>query len=179
MKFKNQITMKNQFIASLILVMFASGFVRGQIKQLPDVTLYTLDGIAVSASKITNDSMPMLMCFWKTYDNECCEQLKLIYDAYDQSLRPKGVKMVAICIDGGGCVQHVKPFIYGHDFDMEVYVDKNGDFKRLMGIVDAPYNILFDQYMSVYCRHSGACGNVDEMACQKINECLALMENDK
>lgn len=170
--------MKKQIIFSLILAMLTSAIALGQIKQLPDVTLYTMDGIAISASKITNDSMPMLMCFWKTYDNECCEQLEQLYNAYDQSLRPKGVKMVAICIDGGGGIQHVKPFIYGHDFDLEVYIDKNGDFKRVMGIVEAPYNILFDQYMSIYCRHSGPCGSIEEMACQKINECLALMEMD-
>ena len=179
MKCKNQKTMKKSLITSLVFLLMGASVAIGQIKQLPDITVYTLDGNAVSATSITNDSMPMLMCFWKTYENECCDQLIQLYNAWDQDLRPKGVKMVAICIDGCGDVQHVKPFVFGHNLDIEVYVDKNGDFKRAMGISEAPYNILFDQYMSVYCRHSGPCANADDLVCEKMNECLMVMNKDR
>jgi hypothetical protein len=54
--------------------------------------------------------------------------------------------------------------------DIDVYVDKNGDFKRAIGISEAPFTILFDQQMRFYCRHSGHCGNIDELVCQKVNE---------
>jgi len=167
--------MKKQFITSLIYISITTTSVIPQTKELPDVPLYTLDGNEISASSISNDGEPMIMTFWKTTETDCCEQLLQLYNKYEQILQFQGVKMVAICIDGTGSIQHVKPFVYGHNIVIDVYVDKNGDFKRAMGISDAPFTILFDQYMGTFCKHTGPCGNIDDLVCQKVNECLTAM----
>ncbi len=146
--------------------------VNAQINQLPSVDLYRLDGNKIDASTITNDNMPMILVFWKTYDNKCCKNLFAICEAHEEFLVNKGVKMIAVCIDCVGKIEHVKSFVYGHDLEIEVYVDKNGDLKRIMGIPDAPYTILFDQKMNIYCQHTGYCAGTQEMLCEKVNRCL-------
>jgi len=171
--------MKKQLIISFVYLLAAAMAAIAQSTSLPDVPLYTLDGKEISASIISNEGMPMIMTFWKTTENDCCDQLMQLYDTYEQIIQYQGVKMIAICIDCSGSTQHVKPFVYGHNLDIDVYVDKNGDFKRAMGISEAPFTILFDQQMGFYCKHSGHCGNIDELVCQKVNEYLTAMNEKK
>lgn len=146
-----------------------------QISKLPSVDIFTLDGNKIDASTISNHDMPMILVFFKTYDNKCCENLFSICEAHEELLADQGVKMIAVCIDCIGKVNHVKPFVYGHGLNIEVYVDENGDLKRAMGIPNAPYTILYDQKMEVYCKYDGYCTGNQEMVCKKMNDCLNKM----
>lgn len=150
--------------------------IKAQVNHLPAVDIYTMDGSRVNASTISNDSTPMILVFFKTFDNTCCKNLFAISEAHEDVLINVGVKVVAICIDCIGKIEHVKPFILGHDLSIEVYIDKNGDLKRIMGIPDAPYTLLYDRNMNVYCQYNGFCPGIDEMVCEKITECLKKME---
>ena len=80
---------------------------------------------------------------------------------------------MAICIDCQGKIQHIKPIVYGYDFDFDVYIDRNGDFKRSMSVTGAPYTILFDNKMNPVCRHTGFCNGDELLICEKIDQCLA------
>jgi peroxiredoxin len=170
--------MKTKLVITTLYFLVAALAGTAQSTRLPDVPLYTLDGNEISANTISNDGMPMIMTFWKTTEKDCCEQLIQLYETYTQILQYQGVKMVAICIDPCSSAQQVKPYVYGHNIDIDVYVDKNGDFKRAMGVSDAPFTILFDGQMGFYCKHAGPCGNIAELVCQKVNECLTAM-NEK
>lgn len=147
-----------------------------QNSQLPDARLTTLDGIPVQSSHIDNNQMPLLMVFWKTYDNECCEQLLLMNDAYENFLKVRGVKLVSVCIDCIGKTDHIKPFLTGNALSMEAYIDVNGDFKRKMGIPQAPFTILFDHEYNIVCQHAGYCSGADDILCEKVDHCLQLIE---
>jgi hypothetical protein len=167
--------MKKKLFVSTLYFLASAIAGMAQSTRLPDVPLFTLEGKEISARDISNEGMPMIMTFWKTTKNDCCDQLIQLNDAYQKILKYKGVKMIAICIDCTGSTQHVKPYVYGHNLDLEVYVDKNGEFKRAIGISDAPYTILFNQQMEFYCKQSGYCGNIEELVCEKVNECLTAM----
>jgi cytochrome c biogenesis protein CcmG, thiol:disulfide interchange protein DsbE len=171
----NNKAMKTRFFFISMCFLAAGLTALAQNTKLPDVPLYTLDGQEISASAISNEGMPLILTCWKTTEADCCEQLLQLYNTYDEILQNQGVKMIAICIDGSGCTQHVKPFVYGHDIDIDIYIDKNGDFKRAMGISDAPYTILYDNQMQKFCQHAGACSNIDDVVCHKVNECLTAM----
>ena len=158
-----------------VLYLCLGATLNAQTNMLPTVDIYTLEGIRINTNQISNNQMPMILVFFKTYDNKCCENLFSICDAHKEMLADKGVKMIAICIDCVGKTEHVKPFVYGHGLDIEVYVDKNGDLKRAMGIPDAPYTILYDQQMEVYCKYDGYCAGNQEVVCKKMNECLNRM----
>lgn len=140
--------------------------------KLPSVDIYTLNGTRVDANIICNDSVPMILVFFKTYDNDCRKNLSSINEAYENFLHERNIKVVAICVDGIGKINHVKPFVLGNDLDMEVYIDKNGNLKRMMGISDVPYTIIYDHNMAVYCQYNGYCTGIEEMICNKVMECI-------
>jgi cytochrome c biogenesis protein CcmG, thiol:disulfide interchange protein DsbE len=150
-----------------------------QSQKLPSIDLYTLDGVKIDASTISNENKPMVMVFWKTFDDKCCENLFMVFDSWRDKLEGEGVKLVAVCIDCNGRTQHVKPFVYGHNIDADIYIDRNGDFKRQMGITDGPFTIIFDQNMDIYCSQSGYCAGNGEILCEKVNHCLQEMASTK
>jgi len=161
----------------LILLLFAlTNLMFAQTTAIPDVELVTLEGTKTSATEISNDGNPLVMVFWKSNDRESCEQLLMINDAYKDFMQYQGVKVIAICIDCVGKTQHIKPFVYGHDLDIEVYIDKNGDFKRSMNIICSPSTILFDQQMNINCQFAGYCSNVEDLLCTKIEQCLVNID---
>lgn len=161
-----------KFILFLFLIL-SLNILNAQVKSLPDVELYTMDGTVIDATEITNNDKPMVMIFWKSNVKECCNQLNTINEIYEDFFKEKGVRLLAICVDCIGTINHVKPFVYGHDLEFEVYIDKNGDFKRSMGITTVPYTLLFDQEMNIFCKHVGYCESGEDMLCEKIEVCLA------
>ena len=161
----------------LIMLIFAfTNLIFAQTDALPSIELYSLDGTKVTANEISNDGKPLVLIFWKTNDRESCEQLLMINDACKDFMVYQGVKVIAVCIDCVGKTQHIKPFVYGHDLDIEVYIDKNGDFKRSMNILYSPSTILFDHQMNINCQFTGYCSNVEDLLCTKIEQCLANIE---
>lgn len=158
----------------MAVLIFSAG--HSQKQTLPDVNLYTLDGIQVNASEISNNDKPMVMVFWKTNEKNCCNQLNMINDVYQDFFEPKEVKVVAICIDCKGSIQHIKPFVFGHNLDFEVYIDKNGDFRRSMNVSQVPFTILYDDKMEVYCQYVGYCNGSEDFLCKKIENCLAASD---
>jgi len=136
-----------------------------QHNTMPNVELYSLDGKKVNASRISNNGQPMIVVFWKTNIKECYNQLDLNNEVYEDLLKDKNVKVLAICVDCVGNTQHIKPFVYGHDLNIEVFIDRNGDFKRSMIIPSVPYAILYDQKMNVAYRQLGFCNGDENLLC--------------
>ena len=122
--------MKKQLIISFVYLLAVAMAAIAQSTSLPDVPLYTLDGKEISANTISNEGMPMIMTFWKTTENDCCDQLMQLYDTYEQILQYQGVKLIAICIDCSGSTQHVKPFVYGHNLALMCMSIKTGILKE-------------------------------------------------
>jgi len=168
--------MKTKKTLICIILMALSNLNFAQHTRLPETELTSLDGTIITASEISNDGKPLVMIFWKSNERESCDQLLMINDAYQDIIQYQGVKVIAICIDCVGKTQHIKPFVYGHDLEVEVYIDKNGDFKRSMNIIHAPSTILFDQQMNINCQFAGYCSNVEDLLCAKIEQCLANID---
>jgi peroxiredoxin len=161
----------------LIMLLFAfTNLIFAQMSTLPSIELHSLDETKVTASEISNDGKPLVLIFWKTNERESCEQLIMINEAYKDFMEYQGVKVIAVCIDCVGKTQHIKPFVYGHNLDIEVYIDKNGDFKRSMNILYSPSTILFDHQMNINCQLAGYCSNVEDLLCTKIEQCLANID---
>jgi len=163
--------MKLKILAAVLYLLISPTVLKAQSK-IPPIDIYTLDGERVNATTINNDSMPMILVFFKTYDNDCRKNLFSISEAHENFLAERNIKVVAICVDATGKTDHIKPFVLGNDLDVEVFIDKNGDLKRRMGIPDSPYTIIYDQDMNVYCQYNGYCSGIEEMICQKAVECL-------
>lgn len=169
--------MKLRNLIILAFFLFPGISIMSQTNKLPSVDVFTLDGNRVNANSITNNNLPMVMVFFKTYDKDCLKHLTELNDVYEETLKNSKIKIVAICIDCNGQMANVKPFVSGRDLDMEVYVDKNGDFKRLLGVFDAPFTMLYDNEMNLVCKYNGYCSGNQVILCDKVKECLKKMES--
>ncbi len=168
--------MKTKKTSICFLLFVLSSFIFAQDASIQASGLVSLDGTIVTTDEISNEGKPLVMIFWKSNDRESCEQLLMINEAYQDFIQYRDVKVIAICIDCVGSIQHIKPFIYGHDLAIDVYIDQNGDFKRSMNILHSPSTILFDHQMNINCQFSGYCSNIEDLLCTKIEQCLANID---
>lgn len=161
---------KKIILTAVIFAISATVFTQGY--GLPDVELYTTNGSRIQASEITNDSMPLLMVFWKMDDTKSQANLLAIQEIYESNFEEKGIKMIAVCLDNSGTMNQIMPWVCGHDIGADVYIDRNNNFKRAMEIPSAPYTILFDRNMEVYCQFNGYCMGSESIICDKVSHCL-------
>lgn len=166
--------MKKSLLVTAMAFLAMQLMITGQNASIPSVDLYTLDGEKINSTAIFDNSRPTILIFWKTFEKDCCNQISSMVDAREEILGKDNVRIVCICIDCTGNTTHVKPIIYGKDWDVEAYVDKNGDFKRVMNVVNTPLTILYDTDNSVICQYAGYCCGAEEMVCEKLKSCIVM-----
>ncbi len=116
-----------------------------QSKQhLPAVDVKKLDGSVFNTGKLTNDGKPMLVDFWATWCGPCKAELNAIAEDYADWQKETGVKLVAVSIDDARNVEKVGPYVNGKNWEYEVLLDPNGDFKRAMNVNNVPHIFLLD-----------------------------------
>ncbi len=161
-------------LSILLLLVGSSIMLTAQTQNIPQVELKTPDGTNIMSSEIFDPATPTVVVFWKSGSNKCCDNLENMQTAWLEDLKQQGVKMVAICIGCNGAWSHVKPMANGKNWEFEIYIDKNGDFKRAMNITNAPCTMLYDQNQQLLCRHNGYCTGNEDLICEKI---LFSLEN--
>ena len=165
---KNPNIMKTRILISSILMMVLIAATNAQQTTIPSVDLYTLDGEKINSINILDSGKPTVLILWKTYEKDCCNQICSILEAREKMLGKENVNIVCVCVDGLGNSSHIKPFVYGNDWEVDVYIDKNGDLKRAMSVVKTPLTILYDAEKSVICKYMGYCCGAGEMLCEKL-----------
>lgn len=166
--------MKTLIIMMGVCLMFSANLLTGQQSVLPAIKLLTPDLSTFNSKNLLDGDKMVILIFWKTSDKKCCCHISSIIEAKEQMLQGEGVKIVGICSGEGGTVCHVKPFIAGKDWDIEVYIDTNDDLKRAMGIPGAPYTVVFDKNNKVVCQYNGYCIGSEELICEKLQSHLAM-----
>jgi hypothetical protein len=169
--------MKN-FRFFLIFCLISVGYlVISQNHILPAVDIFSLDGLRVSAKDIVNIDQPFIIVFWKRYDKISLEQISMINEEYDNSLKDKNVKVIGICMDASGNMASIKPFVFGNNIGFEMYIDKNGDLKRAMNVPDFPYTIIFDRTNNICYKQIGYFDPVVELLENSIVNSLATIKD--
>jgi len=136
-------------IISLITVLFLCIFTYSQDEKMnnfriPDVEIQKLDGTNFMTSEIQNDGNPFLICFWKTCCNSNVKYMDALSEIYEDLQDDYNVKIFAISIDDSRSARNVRPFVNGKDWDFDVFIDQNGDFRRSMNVGTTPYTFIFD-----------------------------------
>jgi hypothetical protein len=160
--------------AIILIALLPALQLSAQDSSIPNVDLRDLDGKIISSSQITQSGIPTLVVFWKSSGGKCCENLKTLQSAWEETLAPHGVKLVAICVDCNGSWAQVKPIVYGNNWDFDTYIDVNGDFKRAMNVGDVPCSMLFDKDQNLVCRMNSACTGSEEFICKNILDHLDI-----
>jgi len=125
---------------------------RGQ--KLPSIDLKTATGEPFNTSNISNDGKPIILSFWALWCKPCVKELNTIADEYIDWQDETGVKLIAVSIDDARSSSKVKPFADGNDWDYEVLLDVNGDFKRAMNVNMIPHTFILDGDGNVVWQHT-------------------------
>ncbi|OQX98822.1 MAG: hypothetical protein B6I24_04280 [Bacteroidetes bacterium 4572_128] len=143
--------MKNIFF--LILIIFSVNFSYAQ-KKLPSVEVKSLDNKVVKTSEISNDGKPIILSFWATWCKPCIKELNAINDIYEEMQEETGVKLIAISIDDSRSSNRVAPFVNARNWEYEILMDVNSNFKRAMNVQNIPHTFLIDKNKKIVWEHT-------------------------
>ena len=124
-----------RFLLALMLIMVCTTM----SAQLPSVMLKTLDGKTVDTSKLNNNGKPFIISFFATWCKPCNRELKAIHEQYAEWQEETGVKVIAISIDQAQNINKVKPLVDSEEWEYEILLDPNSEFRRAMGVQMIPH----------------------------------------
>lgn len=136
---KRLTVMKKFMIATAALFLAFTSFA-----ELPSVQLKDIDGKRVDTAKLNNDGKPYIISFFATWCKPCLRELDAIRDVYPDWQDETGVKLIAVSIDKAQDESKVKPLVNSKNYEYEVLLDPNGDFKRAMGVNLVPTVFVID-----------------------------------
>lgn len=154
---------------SLFLIAFWPALLSSaQQTSMPEVDLRDIDGNIISSSEIIMPGTSTLVVFWKSSSCKCYDNLEMLQELWDETLRQHGVKMVTICVGCNGSWTQVKTIVNGNDWGFDTYIDVNDDFKRAMSVGEVPCTMLFDEDQNLLCRYNSVCTGSQEFICNNI-----------
>ena len=139
-----------------------------QTNNIPNVDLRDTDGNRITSAEIIQPGAATLVVFWKSNNSQCCTNLENLEEAWSETLRNQGVRMVVICTDCNGNWSNIKPVVNGNGWEFETYVDVNGDFKRAMNVGEGPCTMLFDNDENMVCRYNSTCTGGPDYICDNF-----------
>jgi thiol-disulfide isomerase/thioredoxin len=138
----------------VIIFLALTSFISDSGRPLPKVDVKTLDGRVVSTSTFQNDGKPIIISFWATWCKPCIKELNTISEVYEDWQDETGVKLIAVSVDNSRTSGGVLPLVNGSDWEYEVYLDENGDFKRAMGVNVVPHTFLLNGKGEIVWEHT-------------------------
>ncbi len=148
--------MKKLIIASIFSIIAVLSFAQNSEKNtnLPSVNIKTLDGQTFNTQNISNDGKPIIISFWALWCKPCKKELDAFNENIEDWQDETGVKIFAISIDDSRSTAKVLPFVSGKDWEFEVLLDPNGDFKRSMNVNMIPHTFLLDGNGKIVYQHT-------------------------
>jgi cytochrome c biogenesis protein CcmG, thiol:disulfide interchange protein DsbE len=169
--------MKFIFTLFIITAISLNGFSQdGGGRKLPAVDVKTLDNKTFSTDKISNNGKPIIISFWATWCTPCKKELNSIADLYDDWKEETGVKVIAISIDDARNMNKVGPYVNGRNWEFEVYLDPNQDFKRAMNVNNVPHSFLLNGNGEIVWQHNSY-SEGDEIKMYELVKKLAAGKN--
>ena len=153
-----------------MLIMGALLAIPSAFAELPSVLLKDVNGNTVNTAELSNDGKPMVISFWATWCKPCKRELKAISEVYPDWQDETGVKLVAVSIDEAQNAAKVKPLVDGMNWEYEVLLEPNGEFKRQMGVSDVPHAFIVDGQGNVVWSHKGYVDGGEEEIIEELRK---------
>lgn len=138
--------------------------------QIPSFQLKDINGKTVDTAQLSNDGKPFIISFFATWCHPCLRELTNIAEVYEDWQDETGVKLIAVSIDEAQNANKVKPLVDSKDFEYEVLLDVNSDFKRAMGVGNIPHVFLFDGEGKQVFTHIGYKNGDENELYEKVKE---------
>ena len=138
--------------------------------QLPSVMLKTLDGKTVDTSKLNNNGKPFIISFFATWCKPCNRELKAIHEQYAEWQEETGVKVIAISIDQAQNINKVKPLVDSEEWEYEILLDPNSEFRRAMGVQMIPHVFIIGGDVTIVESRSGYTDGGENHLIEKVRE---------
>lgn len=140
------------------MALLIGGYIYGQEtsqgKKLPSVNIKTLKGKTFNTQTISNNGKPIIISFWALWCKPCKKELDAYNDNYEDWKDETGVKIIAVSIDDARSTAKVLPFVSGKDWEFDVLLDPNGDFKRAMSVNMIPHTFILDGEGNIVYQHT-------------------------
>lgn len=146
--------MKSLLFVALGTLFFSTAIQAQDNYPIPNAEVQDLEGNTFQTEGLTNDGNPMIVSFWATWCKPCIAELSAIHDQYEDLQDETGLKLVAVSIDDVRNVAKVAPFVYGRNWDYEVYCDPNGNFKRALSVNTVPHTFLVNGDGQIVWQHN-------------------------
>ena len=141
----------------LFILLFASA------QDIPEVTVKNLVGDDILTSEFTNSKDIKVISFWATWCVPCINELDAISEIYTDWQDETNVEVIAIATDDARTKRRIKPLVNGKDWEFEVYVDENQDFKRALNVNVLPYVIVVKDGKIIHTRTGYTQGSEEEL----------------
>ncbi len=138
----------------LVIVSVFSQKNEAKTKKIPSVTIKTIEGKTFNTSQISNNGKPIILSFFALWCKPCMKELSTIAEVYDDWQKETGVKLVAVSIDDARSSSRVLPTINGNNWQYEVLLDVNSDFKRAMNVIMIPHTFLINGNGEIVWQHT-------------------------
>lgn len=100
LRFENDMGMKQ--LTSILFVVAAlvmSSCSKSTPKVMPDVPLADMYGNTISANELINPKGPLMITFFATWCDPCCQELNVIKSIYPELQKRYGLELVVVSID--------------------------------------------------------------------------------
>lgn len=143
------------------LLFFQGAIAQNKDRVIPAVNLKKMDGSTFNTADLENNGKPMLIDFWATWCGPCKAELNAISDNYDE-WKKEGFKVVAVSIDDARNMEKVAPYVNGRNWEFEILLDPNGDFKRAMNVNNVPHVFIVNGKKEVVWQQNASSPGDDE-----------------
>ena len=133
-------------------------------QELPNISLQNIEGKSVSLKNdfIDNDKI-YVFSFWATWCGPCINELDEMNDLQEEWKKNISMEIVAVSVDDSRTQKRVKPLIKGKEWNYNVLLDTNQDFKRAMSIANVPYTIVVKNGKVVYIQNGYVPGSEKDL----------------
>jgi thiol-disulfide isomerase/thioredoxin len=124
-------------------------------KQLPDLSLKTLEGQPINAKQLAKKDKLTVISFWATWCAPCQKELQAIMPKYDSWQKNYKTELVAVTIDNAQGLPRVKPMVAQKKWKYTVVSDVNSQLLAQVGGQNVPYTVIVNEKGNVVYTHSG------------------------
>ena len=129
-------------------------------KNLPDLSLSTLDGKKVSLKNDFSEKDKLyIFSFWASWCAPCINELDEMNEVQADWKKSINFEVIAVATDDTRTQKRVKPLVSGKEWDYTILLDTNQDFKRALTIVNIPYTIVVKNNKIVHIQNGYVPGN--------------------